>query len=63
MGRFWGGPTAEPGGTGLGLAIVAQLAGRCGGRAHLQPAPDGGIDAVVTMPAADAPDPGTFTSR
>jgi signal transduction histidine kinase len=62
--RFWRGPAAEPGGTGLGLAIVAQLAGRCGGRAELREADAGGVDAVVTLLAAEFDrDAGTFTSR
>lgn len=63
MDRFWRGPAAEPGGTGLGLAIVAQLAGHCGGSADLRDAPTGGVDAVVTVPAAGATGPATFTSR
>ncbi len=43
------------GGTGLGLAIVAQLAASSGGSAELRPAPGGGIDAVVRLPAAEPP--------
>jgi hypothetical protein len=46
------------------LAIVAQLAGRCGGRAELREADAGGVDAVVTLLAAEFDrDAGTFTSR
>lgn len=55
--RFWRGPAAPPGGTGLGLAIVAQLAARSGGRAELRAGPDGGLDAVVVLPAAPASPP------
>ena len=53
--RFWRGPAAAPGGTGLGLAIVEQLAAGCGGSVSLGQGPDGGIDAVVRLPAADPP--------
>jgi signal transduction histidine kinase len=52
--RFWRGPAATPGGTGLGLAIVAQLVARCGGHASLEESTHGGIDAVVSLPVADA---------
>ena len=53
--RFWRGVGAAPGhGSGLGLAIVAQLAGSSGGRARLDPAPGGGIDATVSFPTAQS---------
>lgn len=55
--RFWRAPTAPSGGTGLGLAIVAQLAAASSGTAELRPAPEHGIDAVVSLPASDAPTP------
>jgi signal transduction histidine kinase len=53
--RFWRAPTAPSGGTGLGLAIVAQLAAASSGTAELRPAPEHGIDAVVSLPASGAP--------
>jgi signal transduction histidine kinase len=51
--RFW---QAEPGrkawgGSGLGLAIVAKLVAADGGQAWLDAAPQGGVDAVVELPA------------
>jgi signal transduction histidine kinase len=52
FGRFWRGAASAPGGSGLGLSIVQQLAASCGGRARLDARPDGGIDAVVVIPAA-----------
>ena len=51
--RFWRADhtaRAEYGGSGLGLAIVARLAAVDGGRARLDDAPGGGLDAVVTVP-------------
>lgn len=53
--RFWRGPDAVAGGTGLGLAVVAQLASASGGRARLDLAPGGGLDAVVTLRRAEPP--------
>ncbi|HEV7526121.1 MAG TPA: HAMP domain-containing sensor histidine kinase [Acidimicrobiia bacterium] len=53
--RFWRGPDASAGGSGLGLAIVRRLAESSGGTAHLKPAPVGGVDAVVVLPAAGNP--------
>ena len=51
--RFWRAPRAvHEHGSGLGLAIVAQLAGACGGEAHVDAAPGGGCDAYVAIPAA-----------
>jgi signal transduction histidine kinase len=62
--RFWR-PTVDRSdrsgaGFGLGLSIVAQLAARGGGRARLEPGPDGvGTDAVVTLRrATPGVDPG-----
>lgn len=50
--RFWRSANAASGhGSGLGLAIVAQLAGASGGSARLDRGPNGGIDAVVILPA------------
>jgi len=51
--RFWRGPSAEPGGTGLGLAIVARLAAQCNGVAELRTGPEGGLDAVIVLTAAE----------
>jgi signal transduction histidine kinase len=50
--RFWRAPDAAAGGSGLGLAIVRRLAESSGGGARLDATPGGGIDAVVTLPAA-----------
>jgi signal transduction histidine kinase len=47
--RFWRAEGAPVGGSGLGLAIVQQLAAVGGGSAELRAAPDGGVDAVVTL--------------
>ncbi len=44
-------------GSGLGLSIVRQLARSGGGDARLQPSPSGGLDAVVSLPAANGPVP------
>jgi signal transduction histidine kinase len=58
--RFWRAERAERvgvdnggalGGTGLGLSIVAKLVKTDGGTVTLDAAPDGGIDAVVRLPA------------
>lgn len=51
--RFWRAPGSAPRhGSGLGLAIVAQLATACGGEARMAPAPGGGCDAYISIPAA-----------
>ncbi len=50
--RFWRGPAAAPGGSGLGLAIVRRLAEASLGTAALEANADGGVDAVVVLPAA-----------
>ncbi len=47
--RFWRSEDAAVGGSGLGLAIVQRLATAGGGEAALHEAPDGGLDAVVTL--------------
>ena len=39
-------------GSGLGLAIVQELAGLYGGGLALEPAPGGGLRAVLRLPAA-----------
>jgi signal transduction histidine kinase len=49
--RFWRAPGAAAGGSGLGLALVQRLAVAGGGRATLEEAPHGGLDAVVRLPA------------
>jgi signal transduction histidine kinase len=55
--RFWRAPNAPPGGSGLGLAIVRRLVEASGGTVRLDPAEDGGIDAVVRLPLGRAPLP------
>jgi len=47
--RFWQGGRGERAGTGLGLPIAAQLARAGGGTLHLQPAPGGGVDALISL--------------
>ncbi|CAN5626627.1 HAMP domain-containing sensor histidine kinase [soil metagenome] len=49
--RFWRAPSARPlPGSGLGLSIVRDVAVRHGGRAALEPRPDGGTLARLTIP-------------
>ena len=52
--RFWRSPGARAStkGSGLGLAIVRQLAAVDGGAAELEPAPGGGLDAIIRLPRA-----------
>ncbi|NJP51648.1 HAMP domain-containing histidine kinase [Streptomyces sp. SBST2-5] len=54
--RFWRAPGAPKGGTGLGLALVQRLAHASGGEAALRAAATGGLDAVVSLPSASAPE-------
>ncbi|MEV6176150.1 ATP-binding protein [Streptomyces sp. NPDC052015] len=61
--RFWRAPDAPKGGTGLGLALVQRLAHASGGEAVLRPAPRGGLDAVVRLPAAARANPGAGLAR
>ncbi len=49
--RFWRATDAPAGGTGLGLAIARELARASGGDAELRRRPEGGIDAVLRLPA------------
>jgi two-component system, OmpR family, sensor histidine kinase QseC len=49
--RFWRGSKAA-GGSGLGLAIVQAIAQRHGGSVQLRRRPEGGIQAVLELPAA-----------
>ena len=51
--RFWRSPEARGPGSGLGLPIARELARASGGDARLEPAPEGGTDAIVELPAAD----------
>jgi two-component system sensor histidine kinase MprB len=51
--RFWRGAGArERPGSGLGLAIVEQVASASGGSAEARPAPGGGAELVLRLPAA-----------
>jgi signal transduction histidine kinase len=50
--RFWRSGATGRGGSGLGLAIVHRLATASGGTAELRPGEGGGVDAVITLPAA-----------
>jgi two-component system sensor histidine kinase MprB len=51
--RFWRGAGArERPGSGLGLAIVEQVASASGGSAEALPAPGGGAELVLRLPAA-----------
>jgi signal transduction histidine kinase len=59
--RLWQGGSGK-GTSGLGLAIVQRLVTSDGGQVELLPAQDGGIDAVVRLPAV-APDPGRLRMR
>ncbi|MFE0451468.1 ATP-binding protein [Streptomyces sp. NPDC058914] len=61
--RFWRAPDAPKGGTGLGLALVQRLAHASGGEAVLRPAPRGGLDAMVRLPAAARANPGAGSAR
>jgi len=50
--RFWRGPqTRDTEGSGLGLSIAVSLAHASNGRIRLQPAPGGGLEATVVLPA------------
>jgi len=55
--RFWRARGEDSGGFGLGLAIVRQLVVADGGDVVLGPAVSGGLEVIVTMPAAP-PSPG-----
>ncbi|MGW1279012.1 sensor histidine kinase [Streptomyces tsukubensis] len=58
--RFWRSPSARAlPGSGLGLSIVARTVRAAGGDIRLEPAPDGGTIAVLHLPGATAPPPGT----
>ena len=52
--RFWRSGATGRGGSGLGLAIVHRLAQASGGTAELRAAEGGGVNAVITLPAAPA---------
>jgi signal transduction histidine kinase len=51
--RFWRAEERESTGFGLGLAIVRQLAVADGGDVTLAAATDGGLEVIVTLPAAN----------
>ncbi|MFD6417404.1 ATP-binding protein [Streptomyces sp. NPDC060194] len=58
--RFWRSPTARAlPGSGLGLSIVARTIQQAGGDVALSPAEGGGTRAVVRLPGAPTPPPGT----
>ncbi|MFP3991579.1 HAMP domain-containing sensor histidine kinase [Streptomyces sp. E11-3] len=58
--RFWRSPTARSlPGSGLGLSIVARTVQQCGGQVTLRAADGGGTAAVVRLPGAATPPPGT----
>jgi signal transduction histidine kinase len=50
--RFW--RAGQPGGSGLGLAIVHRLVTADGGTIELREGADGGLEAMITLPAATA---------
>jgi signal transduction histidine kinase len=58
--RFWRAPGAPKGGTGLGLSLVQRLTHASGGDIELRPAATGGLDAVVRLPSAQPPGPGSW---
>jgi signal transduction histidine kinase len=51
--RFWQGPGSNGGHSGLGLAIVRQLAARNHASAELRRGDQAGLDAVITLTAAE----------
>jgi signal transduction histidine kinase len=54
--RFWRAPdTSDAEGSGLGLPIVAALADASGGGLRLLPAYPRGLDAKLSLPAAELP--------
>ena len=53
--RLEGQRTRSNNGVGLGLAIVSAIAAAHHGTLHLRARPDGGLSAVVELPAADPP--------
>lgn len=55
--RFWRASDTHHDGTGLGLPIVEQLTRAGGGHITLEPAPGGGLDAVVSLRAATGTPP------
>ncbi|MFE2227860.1 sensor histidine kinase [Streptomyces kronopolitis] len=58
--RFWRSPSARSlPGSGLGLSIVARTAQQAGGAVRLKSADLGGTEAVLTLPGAATPPPGT----
>ncbi|MGS2589396.1 sensor histidine kinase [Streptomyces hebeiensis] len=58
--RFWRSPTARAlPGSGLGLSIVARTVQWSGGEIALRPAEGGGTVAVIRIPGAPTPPPGT----
>ena len=55
--RLGGDRTGSAAGTGLGLAIADAIAATHGGTLHLYARPEGGLRAVIDLPAADSTGP------
>jgi signal transduction histidine kinase len=51
--------TTRHGGSGLGLAIARHAVEQHGGRLRLEPAPGGGADALIELPARPPSEPST----
>jgi signal transduction histidine kinase len=57
--RLEGSRNRETGGTGLGLSIARNIARAHGGEVQLRNHPDGGLEAILTLPWERAPDANT----
>ncbi|WP_407565739.1 sensor histidine kinase [Streptomyces sp. 184] len=61
--RFWRSPSARSRpGSGLGLSIVARTVQQAGGTVELRRAAGGGTEAVLRLPGAPAPPPGSLSA-